>query len=286
MAESITQSEIDHNDKSIQSIEQITESTSSSKETSANGNTPVSQVQIIWTPRFIITFTLTLICGLSAASLLTQVWLNGFYRGDWLFLLYTALLFGYWIVVTVRTHSLWIRFGGIFGIIWAIFTGISFVTNLLAVSPASPIIAHLNAATNSALLGSYICLSIDHTPFHRWDRWFFRIAPLLGGCIILLAYFFLPPDLQVFNVLESITAAVALNLCILVWWLRPSNWKVQPGPTLLFGLAPFFLLILAATRPLDHETNFFFSQVVFLCILLGILRILQGERRISSPTPN
>ncbi len=189
MAESITQPEIDHNGKSIQPIEQVTKSIPTSEETSASGNTSSSQSPIIWTPRFVMTFALTLVIGLSAASLLTQGWLNGYYRGEWIFLIYTTLVFGCWIAVAVRTHSLWIRSGGIFGAIWAIFTGMSFVISLLAIDPTSPIVAHLNAASNSALLGSYICLSIDHTPFHRWDNWFFRIAPIIGGCIIVTAIF-------------------------------------------------------------------------------------------------
>src|SRR5260221_10758856 len=35
--------------------------------------------------------------------------------------------------------------------------------------------------------------------------------------------------------LENSIATIALILCILVWWLRPTSWKTQPGPTLLFG---------------------------------------------------
>ena len=284
MAESTIRSGMDQHQQAVQVVEVTPESSTTPTETSIDWEISKSQSPIIWTPRFIVIFALTLVAGLSGASLLTQGWLDHFYAGEWVLLAYTALVFAGWIAAVVYAHSLWARLGSIFGIIWAIFTSISFVISLLAVDPNSPIVAHLNAATNSALLGSYICLSINQPLFRHWDGWLFRIAPIAGTCIIVLVYFLLPSDIRSTRELESITAAIELYLCISVWWSRPSCWKAQPGPTFLFGLVPIILLILAIPYLVDSTTNFFFSQVIFLSLLLGILRVLQGEIRSSTLT--
>src|SRR5215469_2025196 len=72
-------------------------------------DTKVSRTQIIWTPRFILIFALTLIIGLSIASLLTQGWLDAFYSGLWIFQVYVIFVFLGWIALLIFTHSSWIR---------------------------------------------------------------------------------------------------------------------------------------------------------------------------------
>jgi hypothetical protein len=235
---------------------------------------------IIWTPRFIVIFALTLVIGLSAASVLTQGMLNGYYPPQAVLLVLVTLALGGWIALVVRARSWWLRMGGIFGSIWAIFTGIHLVVSLLPIDPTASILLHLNASTNSALLGCSICLSMDRTPFHRWDGWFFRLAPVLGVCAVAASYLLLPADIRSFRNLESATVTATLILCILVWWMRPSCWKSQPGATLLFGIPPFILLVLTLPSLTDREGSFFFfTQVALLSLLLGILRVLQGALR-------
>jgi len=156
----------------------------------------------------------------------------------------------------------------------------------------------MNAATCIALLGSYICLSIVNTPFNRLDAWFFGLAPIAGSIAVVLVYFLTPANEHSPNTLENAIATIALVLSLLVWWIRPTSWKSQPGPTFLFGCVPLILLILAISGPeftssnyflahvlgqpipnlLTNETNFFISQVALLCLFLGIMRVIQSER--------
>jgi len=232
---------------------------------------------IIWTPSFMVIFALAVVLGLSAESLLTQGWVNGLYHGDWVLLALAILVFGGWIITLVRAHSWWIRSGAIFGCAWALFACLNAGIGLQAIDPSSPIIAHLNAASCSALLGSYICLSLDRTPLHRWDAWFFVFALVLGSSTVALAYFLTPADDRSLSTLEGDLAATALFLCVFVWWVRPSCWNARPGPTFLFAMAPTILLILSIPGIVDSSTNFFLNQVIFLCIILGIMRIFQCE---------
>lgn len=247
-------------------------------EVSQDQSAPIRQPIIIWTPRFIGIFALVLAGGLTLASLLTQGWQNHYYQPEWVLLAETAIMLGLWITVSIRASTPWVRIGGIFGAIWAIFTAINFVaTLLLSVNPALPIIAYLNAATNCALFACYICLSIHHVPVRRWDSWFFRVAPLLGVCIILASILLTPAEMRSWQNVGSITATVTLYLSISIWWLRPSCWQAQPGPTFFFGLAPIILLVLSIPRMFDGPQNFFLLQVSLLCFVLGIMRLLQGE---------
>ncbi|QBD83064.1 hypothetical protein EPA93_46725 [Ktedonosporobacter rubrisoli] len=240
---------------------------------------------VIWTPRFIAIFTLILVVGLSATSLLTQGWLNHYYEAELVLLNFAVLLFLGWIALIICARSLWARIAGVFGCIWAIFTGVNFAITLLAADAHAVIDAHLNAATNSAMLGCYICLSINRTAIYRWDGWFFRFAPIIGACVIVVAFLFAPADAREPAHVESIVAGVTLYLSLLVWWLRPSCWRAQPGPTFLFGFVPIILLILSLVSAVRPETNFFFLQIMLLCTFLGIIRTLQGEIRYSAATP-
>jgi hypothetical protein len=276
MAESITRSEQHSEGTSAQAAENQTISTQAAKE---NVSSASYQSPIIWTPRFIVIFALTLTIGLSLASLFTQGWDNHYYQPGWILLGDTAIIFGIWIAIVIRARSQWVRIGGIFACLWSVFTGINFIANLLMVNPDLAVIAYLNAITNLALFGYYFVFSTNNVPFLRWDRWFFRIVPILGVCLALPGFFFPPIHVGGLPNLASSTAAVALYLTIVTWWLRPSCWKSQSGPAFFLGLAPLILLMLAIPHTFNGSSNFFFLQISLLCSLLGAMRILQGEIR-------
>ena len=276
MAESITRSKQHNEEIPTQTAENQVISTQIAKEDiSPNGY----QSPIIWTPRFIVIFALTLTVGLSLASLFTQGWDNHYYQPGWILLGNTAIIFGIWIAIVIRARSLWVRVGGIFACLWTIFTGINFIANLLMVNANLAVIAYLNATTSLALFGCYFVFSTNRIPVLRWDRWFFRIAPVLGLCLALSGFFFPPTNVGDLPGLASTTSAVALYLAIAAWWLRPSCWKTQPGPAFFLGMAPLVLLMLAIPHTFNGSSNFFFLQISLLCSLLGAIRILQGEIR-------
>ena len=278
------------------------EKTTSEKNTARKNNhqveANVSHTQIIWTPRFIIIFALTLVLGLSIESLLTEGWLDGYYSGLWVFQVHVLIVCLGWITLLVLTHSSWIRIGSIFGIIWAFFMTLHITIYSFNTDLALRVHALINAATCIALLGSYICLSIDKTPVHRLDAWLFRLAPPIVCIVVALLYFLTPANERSLTTLENAIASTALILSLLVWWIRPTLWKTQPGPTFLFGCVPFILLILALSakvfnpsnyflakvlsQPIPYlstnDTNFFFSQVALLFLFLGIMRVIQFER--------
>ena len=284
------------------SLKSESENTTIEKTTSLENNhqveANVSRTYIIWTPRFIVIFALTLVLGLSIESLLTQGWLNGYYSGLWVFQVHVIIVCLGWLALLVLTHSSWIRIGSIFGIISALFMTIHITIYSLNTDLALRVHALINAATCIALLGSYICLSIDKTPFNRLDAWLFGLAPLIVCIVVTLIYFLTPANERSLTTLENAIASTALILSLLVWWVRPTSWKSQPGPTFLFGCVPLILLLLALSstefnpsnyflakvlsRPipylLTNDSNFFFSQVALLCLFLGIMRVLQFER--------
>lgn len=260
---------------------------------------------IIWTPVFIVVFSLTLVLGLSAESLLTQGWLNSAFPGYIVFLTHIAFICLCWIVTITLTRSWWIRLGAIFGSIWTVFMSTNIVLNIHRLDPNLPILAHLNAAICIALLGSSLCLSLAYTPFRPWDTWFFSLALVGGSCTVILAYLLTPATHRSLTTLEISIAVVALALAILAWWFRSSCWQSHPGLTLLLGTTPLLLLCIAipsytAHEPdfllsqlsslpihdyfLTNETRFFLLQVALLSLLLGAMRILQGEIR-SRSTP-
>ena len=257
-----------------------------------------SRAHIIWTPRFMVIFALTLVLGLSIESVLTQGWLDGYYSGLWIFQVHVVFVCSGWLALLVLTHSSWIRIGSIFGIVWALFMTIHITINSLNTDLALRVHALINAATCIALLGSYICLSIDKTPINRLDAWLFGLSPIVVCIVVTLIYFLTPANERSLTTLENAIASTALILSLLVWWIRPTSWKSQPGPTFLFGCVPLILLILALSakefnpsnyflakvlgRPIPYlvtnDSNFFFSQVALLCLFLGIMRVLQFEQ--------
>ena len=251
-----------------------------------------SAEKIIWTPAFLLTFALTLVLGLSAESLFTQGWYNHLFSGQWIILAQVVLAALGWLGLGIVTHSRWIRVGCIFGGIWAIFMGLNIFTNISGIDPNAPIQSYINVATCMALLGAYIGLSIEGTLLTVWDTWLFFLVPILGAIGVALTYF-LTPQASILTV-DNAIAAGAMIACSLFWWARPSCWKKRPGPTFIFGLAPVILLMMALinasmhnffllqvtnpqTSPGANMNNFFFAQVILLCLLLGCMRIAKSE---------
>ena len=244
-----------------------------------NEEKKIPSSHIIWTPRFIILFFLTAVVGLSVESLLTQGWLNKMYRAEWVLLFHVLLILTSLIVLSVKAHSTWIRTGSIFGCIWATFTSASYVTTLLGISGLSVIALQFQAVTACALLATYICFSTYRIGFRRWDSIFFWLVPLVGGSAVVVLYTLSRTDLHHMRVLVSATTTVLLSLCVAIWWLRLSCWRSQPCITFLFGIAALLLLLVPLISNDALGTPFFFSQVLLLCLLLGMIRGVQDEIR-------
>jgi len=236
---------------------------------------------IVWTPRFIVVFFLTLVVGLSVESLLTEGWLNGTYKTEWVLLGHTVLILACLVALIVKGRSTWIRMGAIFGCIWAVFTGVSYIAPMLGVNERSGIALEFQAAISCALLGTYICLSTHNIPFRRWDSLFFWLAPLAGGSAVAILYALARTNPHHTRVLISATITVLLWLSVVIWWLRPSCWRSQPCITFLFGLAPLLMFIVPSIADDNIGTPLFVGQVLLLCILLGVMRVVQGEIRQS-----
>ena len=240
---------------------------------------PAAESPIIWTPRFIISFFLVLVIGLSAASMLTTGYLNKYYLPGWVLIAYTVVNLGGWISVNICARSFWVRLGGTFGCLWAILMGITFALSVFPIDPYHIFVIHTIAATSSALLACFICISIAYAPLRRWDRDFFFLAPILGGILVAVLFLHVPANMRSSLVLERYIATVEVWFCTAIWWLRLSCWRTQPGPTFLLGIAPIIQITLMQPINIYSESTVFFSQVMLLSILLGTLRILQCELR-------
>jgi hypothetical protein len=238
-----------------------------------------TQPPIIWTPRFIIIFFLLLVIGLSGASMLTRGWLNKYYPAGWVLIAYTVLNLVGWISVSKYARSPWVRLGGTFGCLWAILMGFAFALSVFPIDPDTIMLAHTTAAASSALLASFICLSIARTPLQDWDRTLFLLAPIAGGILATALFLHTPDKMRSFLLLEEYIATVELWLCTAIWWLRSSCWRTQAGPAFLLGIAPVIQITLTQPVNSNSESVFFFSQVMLLSLLLGTLRILQCELR-------
>ncbi|MFL5694884.1 MAG: hypothetical protein ACJ795_24095 [Ktedonobacteraceae bacterium] len=242
-----------------------------------NSEAAATTSAVIWTPRFIVIFALVLVLGLSLESVLTQAWSNHFINASWVISAHVACIVGCVLAIIGTTRSWWLRMGGIFACIWAVFTIFNQFLILSTLIPTSPVPAYVNAAICSALLGSYICFSLERTPHTTWDTWFFRIALTIGICIVGIIFFVTLVTQGPLSTIESGIAALGLVFAALVWWLRPSCWQTQPGPTFLFGLTPTITLLLSLTALGHGPTNFFLSQVALLTFLLASIRLLQSE---------
>lgn len=283
MAESSTQPEInatsqtDNLDNPASDfVEQPAVETHLPATTSATSTTPST---IIWTPRFIVLFALTLVIALSADSLLTQIVLHRIFRESWTSLAHLLPAFVCLQATIIVARSWWVRLGAIFASIWALFISLNHFLYFFTLDSSSSIPSLLNAINCSALFGAYLCFSIDRTPFTRWDTWFFRIVLIVSICAAPLIYVFTPVDNRALNTIESGLAALALVLSLLVWWARPSCWKIQPGLALLFGMLPAIQLLLSLPGIGTGATNIYFTQVSLLCFLLGAMRLLKAQLR-------
>ncbi len=241
---------------------------------------PTPSAPIIWTPSFIITFTLTLAIGLSVESLLTQGWLNNDYPGEWILLGHLLLVCFGCIAIIILARSWWLRIGGISGFLWSLFMSINLIVGGYShfLDTNSAVTAYLNVASSLLLLGAYICFSTYRVPLRRWDTGFFVLALVGGSCAVILMYLLAPAANRSPGLIENDVARVALMLGVLTWWIRPSCWKTQPGPTFLFGLVPLFLLLLSTSIVVGKEANFFFSQVLLLIFILGAMRTAQSAQ--------
>jgi hypothetical protein len=252
---------------------------------------------VIWTPRFIILFAFTLASGLSLESLLTQGWAIRWFTGIWIFLGHLALVSAGWIILLRVSRSRWMRLGAVFGLIFVAFITINITIQAILFQPSNYLLAHVNVVTFLALAGCSLCLTIDRLPVRRWDAWVLGLTPVLG-IVLLVPVYILRSDRSLAG-LENSISVVALILSTLIWWIRPTCWRNAPGPTLLFGSVPLLLLLLDmiyigngsfnffpvhvtenASATFDsRQTVFFFSQVVLLCLLLAIMRLVQSEKR-------
>jgi hypothetical protein len=300
MPESVMQPGADHDHTTLEnpepsaSTQQLLEERA--QENAAPGEEPAetgtTTEKVIWTPGFLLAFSLILVVGLSVESLLTQGWENQLVDASSALLPHIILAAVAWLALGILTRSRWIRLGCIFGGIWAIFMGLNLFTNLQNIDFNSPIQSYINVATCMALLGAYIGISIEGTLLTNWDTWLFFLIPILSAVSVVILYF-LTPQASLLTV-ENAIATTALIACCLIWWLRPSCWKKYPGPTFLFGLVPFIALAMAQlnasmhtffllqvanshVNPLANANNFFFAQVMQLCLLLGCMRLAKSE---------
>lgn len=231
----------------------------------------------LWTPRFLLLFSFILISGISAASILTEAQMNNHYQSSLILSGYVIVIFVALTVLTRYTRILWMQTGTLFGYLWAAFSLITFF--LPTTGPISLIRIQLLAAASSTLLGFSICMSTHDTPLRRWDTLLFWLAPLLGACIIAVYVLLHPIHSDHMRGLLETTTTVLLASGSGLWWLRPSCWQVQAWPTFLFGLAPLLWIFVSYWAGDTLGTRLFLSQLALLCMLLGILRIIQATRQ-------
>ena len=221
-------------------------------------------------------FVLTALTGLSAASILTEAWMNNHYQSSLILSGYVVFIVISLIILTRYTHSTWMRLGTFFGYLWAIFSLVTFF--LPTAGLISLIRVQLLAAASSTLLGFYVCLSTHHTPHRRWDTFLFWLAPPLGACILIIYVLFHPVSNGHLRGLVETATTVLLAFGSGIWWLRPSCWRTQACSTFLFGLAPLITIFVSYWAGDTLGTRLFLSQLALLCILLGLLRVIQTER--------
>ena len=238
----------------------------------------MNSVPVVWTPRFIVLFASLLALGLSLASILTQIWLNGILPADAILLFYTAFALGGSLLIVFRLRSLWMRIGGMLAFTWSLLMGLHFALPMVSrLDPHTALVAHLDIATQCAFLGAATCFT-SSLPFRRWDTWFFCLLPLVGVAIVGLCVWFTPTKLPFGGFKESIVVTALLYLGVIIWWLRPANWRVQPGVTFLAGTIPLLQIIFTGSGYHNSDVSFFMTQVLLLLFFLLSLRILQGER--------
>ena len=241
----------------------------------------VTASTVVWTPRFIVLFAAIFTLGSSVASILTQVWLNGFLSAEAIQLFYTAFVLGSSLFIIVKLENMWMRAGGIFACIWCLLMSLHFALPAVSeLDPHTSLVAHLDIATQCAFLGAATCFSISSTPFRRWDIWFFYLLPIVGAAIIGLNVLLAPTDLPTGNFNESMIVTALSYLSVLIWWCRPANWSVQPDVTFLAGTIPVLQILFTGSGYHASDVAFFMTLVVLLFFFLLNLRLLHGEGRL------
>lgn len=253
------------------------------------------QGSIIWTPRFMLLFAFVLVAGLSAESLLTQGWLNSSYSGQWVFQVHVILIGIAWLVLLVRARSRWVFIGAIFGLAWTACMTADITIQAAIGDTHVDVMEQVNILVCLSWLGCSICLAIDRSLLRPWDAWLLGLLPVVGALASALLFLF-SREYSLYSLERSI-ATVAIVFSAVVWFARPSRWRRAPGLSVLFGLIPVILLGMDAANGWYNsinfflarvvlypqqsigvrDTNFFFSQVALLCLLLGIMRLLKCE---------
>ncbi len=233
---------------------------------------------VVWTPRFIVLFASLFTLGSSVASILTQVWLNGYLSAEAIQLFYTAFALGSSLLIIFKVQNVWMRTGGIFACVWCLLMGLHFAIPAVSeLDPRTSLVAHLDIATQCAFLGAATCFSVSSTPLRRWDIWFFYLLPIIGAAIIGLNVLLTPADLPTGNFDESMIVTALLYLSVLIWWFRPANWSVQPDVTFLAGTIPLLQILFAGSGYHASGVAFFMTLVILFFFFLLNLRLLHSE---------
>jgi hypothetical protein len=239
----------------------------------------VTRSTIVWTPRFLLLFGALLVLGLSFASILTQLWLNGLLRSEIFHLCYTAFALASSLLIVFRARNVWIRTGGILAFMWSLLMGLHFVfPNVSQLDPHTALVSHLDIATQSAFLGAATCFTIPSLSRRRWDSWFFRLLPLVGAGIVGFNVLLAPRELPAGGFNESMIVAALLYLGVIIWWFRPANWSLRPGLTFLAGVIPLLQICFTGSGYHGNDVSFFITLVFLLLFSLINLRILQEEQ--------
>jgi hypothetical protein len=242
----------------------------------------IAEGGILWTPAFILFFAILFGLGMSIASLISYIWVNSqLYSVDQIGKTYSIVLLGIWLITLIRVRSVGIRLGAAFGCIWIIGILGQFWLNSHSFSPQAAIMTEMRAVSNGALLGSALCLSTGHTRLRRWDIIFLWLLPLLFCSYLAYSYIKAPTDMRSSLFIEGKIASITIYMAIGVWWLRLGCWHDQAGPTFLFGLAAILWLASDNIGTINTELSLFILQLFFLCLALGAVRMLQGERRLK-----
>lgn len=237
---------------------------------------------VLWTPAFILFFAILFGLGMSIASLMSFIWVNSqLYPIDKIGEAYSVILVIVWLTVIVRARSGGIRLGSAFGCIWALGIFGQFWLNSHAIEPQAAIMTEMRALSNSALLGSALCLSTSRVRLQRWDVAFLWLLPLLFCSYLAYSYIKAPADMHSLLFIEGKIASITIYLAIGVWWLRIGCWRDQAGPTFLLGLAIILWWLSDNVSNINTELSLFILQMFFLYLIMGLVRIVQGERRLK-----
>lgn len=286
MAESVTRQDTHHsrNDDGDVVGMQDTEQQSATNgqepvNAEAHSNTNSPQTKIIWTPKFLVVFALVLVLGLSTESVLTEVSDTGYLPGIWLLAGHTAILLGLWIsAVVVVCSSSWIRIGTIFGLAWTIFSVINFALAFFQFGLDTAMPVYLQVMYSGSLLGAYICLSIARTELRTWDIWFYRVSIIGGLVFVLIGIFISPLPYGLPATIANSVGPYFVILSTLIWWGRPSCWRTYPGLTFLLGASTALTFLLSLPNVASGAVHLFLLQVSYLCMILGLIRLIQSEK--------